>query len=69
MKSERIKDQSQLSCIQQMILTYIKKSLGTIMLDILEKQIGPELLALSMKEIKKKKSCNLYDETKITKER
>ncbi|CAI3536099.1 hypothetical protein CNEO3_120056 [Clostridium neonatale] len=52
-----------------MILTYIKKSLGTIMLDILEKQIGPELLALSMEEIKKKKSCNLYDETKITKER
>lgn len=31
-----------------------KKSLGTAMLDILEKQIGPELLALSMEEIKKR---------------
>lgn len=29
-----------------------KKSLGTVMLDILEKQIGPELLALSMEELK-----------------
>ncbi|WP_455793570.1 hypothetical protein [Clostridium butyricum] len=30
-----------------------KKSLGTVMLDIMEKQLGPKLLALSMEELQK----------------
>lgn len=31
-----------------------KRSLGTVIIDILEKQLGSELLELSMQELKKK---------------
>ena len=35
-----------------------KRSLGTVMLDIIEKQYGSEMLELSMQEIKKRIESN-----------
>ncbi|MDU1602543.1 hypothetical protein ACQR2L_10920 [Clostridium butyricum] len=35
-------------------LDLYKRSLGTVMIDILEKQLGAELLEKSMKELEKK---------------
>ncbi|NFA44572.1 hypothetical protein EXM65_18960 [Clostridium botulinum] len=53
-RPRRRKNQKPITVIMHPIddMELYKKSLGTKMLDILEKQIGPELVALSMEELK-----------------